>query len=70
MADNLDLALIRLHKFFGGVDESRLDEYFDGGVFPSATVMDLAHGTKGTFSQNLEQLVFVPEPSTYFNLWR
>lgn len=69
VADDVDLALVRLHEFFGCVDESGFDKHFDRSVFSRATIVNLSHSPKSSFTQDFEQLEFIPEPSAYFDLW-
>ena|ERR1700733_5782693 len=69
VADDVDLALVRLHEFFGCVDESGFDKYFDRSVLSRATIVNLAHSSKSSFTQDFEQLEFIPEPSAYCDLW-
>jgi glutathione peroxidase-family protein len=68
VSDDVDLALVRLHEFFGCVDESGFDKHFDRSIFSCATIVNLAHSSKCSFTQDFEQLEFIPEPSAYFDL--
>jgi len=62
--------LVRLHEFFGCVDESGFDKHFDRSVLSRVTIVNLAHSSKSPFTQDFEELEFIPEPSAYFDLWR